>query len=81
MTPPGVRAQRVLRHNAFAAVLGLLGLLLFCWPWVRVPRLSVSQVFLHLFGAWAILVAVMFGMSRALVPPEPEEVPRGNGDA
>ena len=80
MTSPEVRARRVLRHNAFAAVLGLLALLLFCWPWVRVPRLSVSQAYLHLFGVWAVLVAVIFWMSRALVPTEPEEVPRGNED-
>jgi hypothetical protein len=76
-----MRARRVLRYNAFAALLGLVALLFFCWPWVRVPRLSVSQAYLHFFGTWGILVIVMFWMSRALVPPEPEEDPRGKGDA
>jgi membrane associated rhomboid family serine protease len=80
MTPHKVRGRRLLRYNAFSALSGLLALLLFCWPWVRVPRLSVSQAYLHFFGVWAILVIVMFFMSRALAAPEPEEVPRGNGD-
>ncbi len=71
MTTPERRA----RHNAMAAVLGILGLLLFCWPWVRVPRLSVSQTYLHLFGAWALLVTAAFWMSRAAAPSEPEGGP------
>ncbi len=79
MTRPE-RAPRVARHAAFAAILGILALLLFCWPLVRVPRLSVSQAYLHLFGAWALVIAVIFFVSRGLVAHEPEEVPRGDGD-
>jgi hypothetical protein len=80
MTRPKVRVRRVLRHDAFAAVLGLIALLLFCWPWIRVPRLSVAQAFLHLFGAWAVLVAVIFRMSRALATPAPGGASREEGD-
>ncbi len=74
------RARRVARHPAFAAIVGLLALLLFCWPLVRVPRLSVSQAYVHLFGAWAIVIALIFLVARGPVAHEPEEVPPDDMD-
>jgi hypothetical protein len=48
------------------------GLLLFTWPFVRVPPLPLAPAFVHLLGAWVLMVLGLAAVSRAL---------RGGGDA
>ena len=54
------------RQRAFAAALLVGGLLLFTWPFVRVPPLHVVPAFLHLAGAWALVVAGLALLSHAI---------------
>ncbi|HET7752322.1 MAG TPA: hypothetical protein VFK85_00315 [Anaeromyxobacteraceae bacterium] len=65
MTPRSDRARTTARTNAVAAAIATIALLLFCWPLVRIPRLTLSQAWLHLFGAWALLIVALFALARA----------------
>lgn len=56
------------RHRAFAAGLLVIGLLLFTWPFVRAPALQLVPAYLHLLGSWALVIAAIFVMARALRP-------------
>jgi hypothetical protein len=62
----------VLRQEAFAAGFLVAGLLLFTWPFVRVPRFGLVPAFLHLTAAWALIVTGLWAMSRALAREETE---------
>ncbi len=59
------------RHQAFAAGLLAVGLLLFSWPFVRAPPLDLVSAYLHLLGSWAFVIAAISVMSRALRAREP----------
>lgn len=63
----GPGAKRTVRQRAAAAVLLILGLLLFTWPFVRTPPLPLGSSFLHVLGAWSIVVLALFAISRSLV--------------
>jgi hypothetical protein len=62
------------RRRVFAAGLLVTGLLLFTWPFVRVPRLHLVPAYLHLLAAWVLVVAALALLSRAArrsrTPPE-----------
>ncbi len=62
---PDDRASRI---RVFAAGLLVTGLLLFTWPFVRVPRFHLVPAYLHLLGAWVLVVAGLVVLSRALDP-------------
>jgi hypothetical protein len=62
---------RVLRQEAFAAGFLVAGLLLFTWPFVRVPRFHLVPAFLHLSVSWALIVVGLWAMARALSREEP----------
>jgi hypothetical protein len=62
---PG-RRPAIVRQRAFAAGFLVAGLLLFTWPFVRVPPLPLAPAFLHLLGAWVLVVAGLAATSRAL---------------
>lgn len=57
---------RLGRQRAWAAGIFVLGLLLFVWPFVRTPRLSIGLSYAHLLGAWAVVVIGLFAMARGL---------------
>lgn len=42
------------------------GALVFCWPLARVPPLGLANAGLHLFGAWAVLIGLLWWRSRRL---------------
>ncbi len=74
MSPPppgGRRGRTILRDRAFAVAFLVAGLALFTWPFVRVPPLPLVPAFLHLLGAWALVVLGLWRMSRALAPGPP----------
>jgi hypothetical protein len=54
------------RQRAFAVGLLVTGLLLFTWPFVRVPRFHVVAAYLHLLGAWAVVIAALGLLAGAL---------------
>ncbi len=58
------RSARLWPHPVLAAVLGTVALLLFCWPFVRVPRPTLPAAYLHMFGSWAAAIAVLWWISR-----------------
>jgi hypothetical protein len=60
------RAAASLRDPAFPAALACLALLLFCWPFLRVPRLPLAQAWAHLFASWAVAVLALAALARAL---------------
>ena len=66
--PRGGSPSAPSRQRAFASALLVVGLLLFTWPFVRVPPLHVVPAFLHLLGAWAIVVAGLALLARAVGP-------------
>lgn len=74
-TRPG-RPSATSRQRAFAGTLLIAGLLVFTWPFVRVPPLHVVPAFLHLLVAWALLVAGLAVLSRAVGRTRPPP-PRG----
>lgn len=58
--------ERRLRRGAWAASIAVLGLLLFTWPFVRVPPLGIGASYAHLLGAWAAIVVALAFLSRAI---------------
>jgi hypothetical protein len=60
---PGVRWQR---QRAWASSIVIGGFVLFLWPFVRTPPLTIGLSYAHLLGAWVAVVAGLFAMSRAL---------------
>jgi hypothetical protein len=60
------RSLASLRDPAFPAALAIIALLLFSWPFVRVPRLPLAHAWGHLFASWALAIAALFALSRAL---------------
>jgi hypothetical protein len=68
---PGPGASRstrlgsALRQPIFPAALGAAALLLFCWPFVRVPPLPLLQAWAHLGAAWALVIAALWALARA----------------
>jgi hypothetical protein len=71
--PAPSAAPRPSRRRAFAAWVLVTGLLLFTWPFVRVPRFHVVPAWLHLLGAWALVVAALAALARALGREEAED--------
>ncbi len=57
------------RLRAFAAGLLASALLLFTWPFVRVPRLHLVPAFLHLLAAWVLTVAALAVLAHAARRP------------
>lgn len=66
------RIRRVLRQRAFAAWFLVVGVLVFAWPFVRVPRFHLVPAFVHLVVAWALVLIGLAAMSRALRRAERE---------
>lgn len=62
----GSPRERQHRGGAWAALVTVLGLLLFTWPFLRSPRLGIGAAYAHLLGAWAAIVAALALVSRAL---------------
>jgi hypothetical protein len=73
----GPRAGRLDVERAWAASILVLGVLLFTWPFLRTPLLDIGRTYAHLLVGWALIVAALFAMSRALRPRDRE---RGGGD-
>jgi hypothetical protein len=61
-----------LSGRAWGIALVVTGLLLFCWPFVRTPRLGLLGSYLHLLGAWAAIIAGIAVTARALGRGEPD---------
>ncbi len=60
---PGVRWRR---QRAWAASILVGGLLLFAWPFVRTPPLSLGLSYAHLLASWAVVIAALATMARSL---------------
>ena len=60
---PGVRWRR---QRAWAVSILVVGLLLFVWPFVRTPPLSIGLTYAHLFGSWAVIIVALAMMARSL---------------
>jgi hypothetical protein len=60
---PGVRWRR---QRAWAASILAGGLILFVWPFVRTPPLSIGLSYAHLLGSWALVIAALATMARSL---------------
>ncbi len=60
----GEPSRRLWRHPVFAGALGVLAVLLFCWPFARVPPLSLWLAYLHMFGSWTAAIALLWWISR-----------------
>jgi hypothetical protein len=54
------------RARAFGVAVVAAGTLLVTWPFVRVPALSIVPAYLHLLGAWVVVIAAIAALSRAL---------------
>lgn len=59
-----------LSRRAWGIALGVLGLLLFTWPFVRTPPLGLLGSYLHLLGSWAAIVVAIWLTARAMAPPD-----------
>jgi hypothetical protein len=59
------RNDRWLRQRAVA--LGVLAgfLLVFTWPFVRSPPLTLGASYVHLLAAWAVAIVALVAMSRS----------------
>lgn len=58
--------ERQQRWGAWAASIGLGGVALFTWPFLRTPRLAIGPSYAHLLGAWAAIVVALALLSRSL---------------
>jgi hypothetical protein len=59
-----MRARRTHLTPALSLALGVAALLLFAWPLAREPRLPVLLALLHVLAAWAVIVVVLWWVSR-----------------
>ncbi len=60
---PGARWRH---QRAWAASVLFVGLLLFAWPFVRTPALSIGESYGHLLAAWVAVIAGLGLMARSL---------------
>jgi len=60
--PP--RSARLWPHPVLAGTLGAVALLLFCWPFVRVPRPTLLDAFVHTFASWVAAIGLLWWISR-----------------
>ncbi len=60
------RTRGAPRARAFAAWLLAVGVLTLTWPFVRVPPLHLVHAWMHLLGAWAVVIVALVALSRAL---------------
>ncbi len=60
---PGVRWRR---QRAWGASVLFGGLLLFAWPFVRTPPLSIGASYAHLLASWAAVIVGLGLMARSL---------------
>jgi hypothetical protein len=67
--PARRRRRPVLRDRAFAVAFLAGATALLTWPFLRVPPLPLVGAFLHLLGAWALLLLGLWRMARALATP------------
>ena len=65
-TGPPLRTRGTWRNPAVAGGLAVVAVLLFCWPFVRAPRLDLRETFLHLFAAWGVVILLLWRTSRRL---------------
>lgn len=54
------------RRGAVAVALAVLAALLFTWPFVRQPRFHLVPAYVHLMVAWALVIAGLAILARAL---------------
>jgi hypothetical protein len=64
------RLARALRGPGFPLALGVGSLLLFCWPFVRVPPPRLVHAWIHVFAAWALAILALALLARALAAPD-----------
>jgi hypothetical protein len=55
-----------LAGRASSGALVVLGFLVFSWPFVRTPPLGLLGSYLHVLGAWLLVIAVAAATARAL---------------
>jgi hypothetical protein len=60
------RRDGATRLGVFAVSLLVTALLLFTWPFVRVPRLHLVPAYLHLVAAWTLVIGALIVLSRAV---------------
>ncbi len=61
-----MRAGRALRHRLLPVAVAAGALLLFVWPLVRSPPLSLGEAWGHLTATWFLLIVTLVAMGRAL---------------
>ena len=74
-TTGAARRRRLWPHPILAGALGVLLLLLFCWPFVQVPRPTLPVAFLHVFVSWGAGLGLLWWISRGWRSPD-----AGSGD-
>jgi hypothetical protein len=57
--PPPLGPDAVL-----AGALAAAALLLFCWPFLAVPRPSLAEAYRHVLASWAATVVLLWWSSR-----------------
>jgi hypothetical protein len=60
------RSEPGLSGRAACAALVVVGLLVFAWPFVRSPPLGLLGSYLHLLGAWAVVIVLTALATRLL---------------
>ncbi len=55
-----------LAGRAWGTALVATALLVFTWPFVRTPPLGLLGSYLHLLGAWVVIVVAIAATARAL---------------
>jgi hypothetical protein len=61
-----------LSGRAWGVALVGLGLLLFAWPFVRTPPLGLLGSYVHLLGAWVLVIVATAATARALGRARPD---------
>ncbi len=71
-------ARDIFRRPAFQWVLFLLGLVLFYWPFLAYgDQWPQPLAYYYLLAAWALMVLLLYLLSRALGPRLPRDRPPG----
>jgi ABC-type branched-subunit amino acid transport system permease subunit len=69
------RVEQMVHQPAFPVVLAALFIVLLGWPMLRSSALRPGAIYAYVFLAWALVIAVLYVMSRSAGQPRSRERP------
>jgi hypothetical protein len=71
------KVEQMVHQPAFPVVLATLFIVVLGWPMLRTSALGPGPAYAYVFLAWALVIAVLYLMSRSAGQPRSREPPSG----